>query len=623
MQIKLHRVRGSNAMAYGDFDFILDSETVYQLTGKNGSGKSSLPVILEEILYNSNSRGIKKANLANRFSGVKGWWGEVTFFVGDDEYILLKNVKASAKVTLTKNGEDISGHTATQTYKILKDILGGLDFKTFSKLVYQSPKSSMDFLSATDANRKKFLVGLLGLERYSEVESQLKEALKLAKNELAVVSAPVENIKKWLKRNENVPSKLEEQSIPELESGLLQRLENAQVSLRTSNLEDKEIDSHNKKVEAYNKRLVKQKELQDKVQELQALEVAPATDLSEKITKVTSDLAVVNAKMNSEKKTYQSFKAAAGKTHCHVCNSKLDVSQQEVARDIAKNNFMELKPERDDLQTQLDKLILEQEKFTKYNSWNSKLEKAIDKLESFELGEEATGTRCKTDTSFLSDEIKELQEEISRCKTDIENAKEHNTEVRVNNAKRDEIIRQHEEYHKELESLNTDLEKVSIEVEELSILAKAFGSKGLLSYKIESNVKIFEELINKYLSIFTDGQFALGFVLDDSRLKVVIYDTGIEVGMESLSTGEENKVNISTLLAIRNLMSVVSSVELNLLFLDEVVSFLDVGAMDTLVDMMLEEKHLSTFLVSHGYEHPLTKTIKLEKKNGKTEVING
>ena len=66
MQIRLHRVRGDNVLVYGEFDFVLDEHTVYQLIGKNGSGQSSLPVILEEILYNNNSRGIKKADQENQ-----------------------------------------------------------------------------------------------------------------------------------------------------------------------------------------------------------------------------------------------------------------------------------------------------------------------------------------------------------------------------------------------------------------------------------------------------------------------------------------------------------------------------------------------------------------------------
>ena len=56
-------------------------------------------------------------------------------------------------------------HTATNTYKTLQDIIG-IDFKTFTQLVYQNTSSSLQFLTATDTNRKKFLIDLLHLEHY-------------------------------------------------------------------------------------------------------------------------------------------------------------------------------------------------------------------------------------------------------------------------------------------------------------------------------------------------------------------------------------------------------------------------------------------------------------------------
>ena len=149
----------SNMFSYGDNVVFSIGDRVTQLVGHNGNGKSSIPSVLEELLYNKNSRGIKKADIANRYSGNKGYSGYVSFDVGPDSYKLEKNVVSTAKVKLSKNEQDISGHTATQTYKDIEVILG-MDFSTFTKLVYQSMVSSLDFLSATDANRKKFLVSL-------------------------------------------------------------------------------------------------------------------------------------------------------------------------------------------------------------------------------------------------------------------------------------------------------------------------------------------------------------------------------------------------------------------------------------------------------------------------------
>lgn len=146
----------SNILSYGfeEQNVQFDASRCVLVSGANGCGKSSIPTILEEALYNKNSRGIKKSDLFHR--GSKAYDIRVQFRVNDVPYLLVKSVKSSTKVTLFKDGLDISGHTSTQTYAAIENLLG-IDFSTFSKLIYQSVNSSLDFLTATDSNRKKVL----------------------------------------------------------------------------------------------------------------------------------------------------------------------------------------------------------------------------------------------------------------------------------------------------------------------------------------------------------------------------------------------------------------------------------------------------------------------------------
>ena len=53
-----------------------------------------------------------------------------------------------------------------------------LTFKTFSQLVYQNTNASLQFLTATDTNRKKFLIDLLHLDAYVNLFEVFKEASK-------------------------------------------------------------------------------------------------------------------------------------------------------------------------------------------------------------------------------------------------------------------------------------------------------------------------------------------------------------------------------------------------------------------------------------------------------------
>ena len=163
--ITLQKLTWSNCFSYGA-DNVLDlsDNTVTQLVGTNGMGKSSIPLIIEEALFNKNSKGIKKADIPNRYVN-QGYHISLAFTKDEKSYDVIIDRKSSIKLRLLEDGEDISSHTATNTYKTLQDIIG-IDFKTFSQLVYQNTNSSLQFLTATDTNRKKFLIDLLHLEHY-------------------------------------------------------------------------------------------------------------------------------------------------------------------------------------------------------------------------------------------------------------------------------------------------------------------------------------------------------------------------------------------------------------------------------------------------------------------------
>ena len=59
--ITLQKLRWSNCFSYGENNELdLSSNTVTQLVGTNGMGKSSIPLIIEEALYNKTPKALKK-----------------------------------------------------------------------------------------------------------------------------------------------------------------------------------------------------------------------------------------------------------------------------------------------------------------------------------------------------------------------------------------------------------------------------------------------------------------------------------------------------------------------------------------------------------------------------------
>ena len=217
-------------------------------------------------------------------------------------------------------------------------------------------------------------------------------------------------------------------------------------------------------------------------------------------------------------------------------------------------------------------------------------------------------------------EKEDLQEQISDVSLRIDKAKKKIDEITKENEKRtlsnNRISIIQDQRDSFVEKLNIASEKLS-EIETLNsnleVLKKAFSTNGLLAYKIENLVKELEELTNTYLAELSDGRFTLEFIVVNDKLNVQVTDNENVVDILALSSGELARVNTATLLAIRKLMSSISKSRLNVLFLDEVTNVLDDAGREKLVEVLLKEE-LNTYVVSHGWTHPLLEKVEVVKK---------
>ena len=228
--------------SYNSID--LSEQKITQILGTNGVGKSSIPLILEEVLFNKNSKGIKKADIANRMFN-SGYSINLKFSKDSDEYEIDLVRKSSLKVKLLKNGEDISSHTATNTYKTIEEIIS-IDFKTFSQVVYQNPNASLNFLTATDANRKKFLIDLLGLEKYVEIFEMFKTLSRDVESEYSRVDGKISTIEKWLQNNrltDTTPRELE--NLPKLSEDDQNEISSLMAEIKNISISNRKISQNN------------------------------------------------------------------------------------------------------------------------------------------------------------------------------------------------------------------------------------------------------------------------------------------------------------------------------------------------------------------------------------------
>jgi len=214
----------------------------------------------------------------------------------------------------------------------------------------------------------------------------------------------------------------------------------------------------------------------------------------------------------------------------------------------------------------------------------------------------------------LSSKITKLKARIRDRRSRVEEVIAENERIERHNTRLAIIEEQQTDFENQHTSLTTEITEVENKLGHVEILKKAFSTNGLLAYKIENLVKDLEVLTNEYLAELSDGRFSLEFVVLNDKLNVEIDDNGKTVDILALSAGELARVNTSTLLAIRKLMSSISKSRINVLFLDEVTNVLDEQGKERLVELLLGEENLNTYIVSHGWTHPLLSKIDIIKE---------
>ena len=215
----------------------------------------------------------------------------------------------------------------------------------------------------------------------------------------------------------------------------------------------------------------------------------------------------------------------------------------------------------------------------------------------------------------MQDKITELSNKIKEDRKKIQEVVAKNEEIERYNTRISIIQEQQEDFEQQLEDLLGKHKEIQDKLANVEVLKKAFSTNGLLAYKIENLVKDLEELTNEYLAELSDGRFSLEFVVSNDKLNVSIDDNGNSVEILALSAGELARVNTSTLLAIRKLMSSISKSRINVLFLDEVTNVLDELGKEKMVEILLREENLNTYIVSHGWTHPLLSKIEVIKED--------
>ena len=604
--IQLQRLRMSNMFSYGkDNEIALDRNRITQLTAINGSGKSSIALILQELLYNKNIKGIKKGDILNRYIDDKNWNGSLDFLVNDKPYrVSVNRTGATTKVQLLEDSVDVSEHKVLDTYKKIQDILG-LDFEIFTQITYQSSVDLLDFLKATDTNRKKFLINLFNLEKYIAIGDKIKVRASEIDKDIVKLQGELKSIEDFL-NSTSIPEYIFERDVTVLDTSLAVRISEIDKELENINDTCKRIDRNNMYIQERNSISfdigLSEPEPFAYIEQYQTLKL-DLVMVKNEIARITREKAAV--KINDK---------------CSTCGQSIDNSH--------------LVKIQSDLQEQLEiNTRIYDGGLSKAREWSIALERAQALQKAFKLNQDAvhrfeqltqlidaTIPTKYPDQQALVIERKTLRTKLDEQTANLKEITDYNKRVSAHNAKVDALKEQKSDFTIRQTDVKADIMDKSTQSNALSILKKAFSTSGIVAFKLENLTKELETTINYYLSVLSDGQFQIEFSLDKEKLNINVIDNGISAPIETMSGGEFSRIQTSILLAIRHLLSKLGGSSINLLFLDEITGVLDDEGKEKLIEVLQRESELNVFLISHDFTHPLIDKVSIIKENNVSSI---
>lgn len=604
--IVLKQLKFSNMFSYGENNIIdLDTSRITQLTAPNGSGKSSIAMIIQEILFNKNVKGIKKTDILNRWAKGKSWNAALTFLCdsSDCEVIVIRS-GAQTKVKFIKDGVDESEHKVLDTYKKISQVVG-TDFEVFSQLTYQSSTDLLDFLKATDTNRKKFLINLFNLEKYITIGDKIKTKTSATEKDNIKLQGELKSVEDFL-NSTSIPDKKMSVTIPEVESYLQQEIGVLQQEIKNYNDICKKIDKNNLYIQEF-----------ESIKFDGTITKPESFQHYDEYQTLKHDLAVLNSEISAHKKELESVDLSS---HCTTCGQSIDTTHIEaMATELSKQ--IESKSE------------IHTEAMKKAKAWSQEIKTIESETKEWETNQTSI-SRWETLHSIIDNQlyreypdidaskerIRELTVEYNLQTENNNKAQTHNESVAAHNAKVDALIEQKKDFTNRQSVLKDDILVKSDQINALNILKKAFSTSGIVAFKLENLTKELEIAINHYLSLLSDGQFQVEFKLDKEKLNIAVINNGASTPIETVSGGEFSRIQTSILLAIRTLLSKLGGSSINLLFLDEITGVLDDEGKDKLIEVLQQEHNLNVFLISHDFTHPLIDKISIVKEENISSI---
>ena len=547
-------------------DLIKNNNTL--VSGDNGAGKSTMLDAITFALFGKSFRGINLPLLVNSINE-RDCEVEIEFSLGRDEYKIIRGIKPK-KFEIYKNGEMVDQDSKSKDYqKILEEQILKMTYKSFCQVVILGSSNYVPFMKLSTKDRRLVVENLLDIDVFSVMNTLVRGRLQMAKEYIKDIDYKIELTKEKVDAKQRLITTLEKKSSDNIEK---YKLDIEESKTQIAELQ-KEIEKHQSNIE----KLLQDVEYKDKLSSELLKSESVEKQLKNKIKEIEK-----NIKFYQENDT------------CPSCKQNIDDTHKE---EVFKEKGDKKKEIKESINTLADSIKNIE---TKLNNINGILED-IQKIER--------------EVSQKQNQISASNQYIGKLQNDIQSVQSESTDVQDAKDELNKLIGEGKTHVEDRKEKIEDKHYYEI----ASMLLKDSGIKAKI---IKHYLPIMNQLINKYLG---DMDFFCKFTLDETFVETIKSRHRDEFTYHSFSEGERLRIDLSLLLAWREVARLKNSVNCNLLILDEVFdSSLDaVGTEEFLKLLKTFGNRANVFVISHKSDTMTDKFdehIVFEKKNNFSKI---
>lgn len=619
-----------------------DSDSEDRLSS-NGSGKSSLQEIIVWGLYGKTIKKPKKIksdgvvhNIHSKKCVVEVEW---------DDYKVIRG-RAPTSLKLFKGKEELTLGESRETQKIIEEKLG-LNYEAFVNIVVFADEEENCFLECDGPTKREIVENLLSLgvyrqrfENSKEMQKEYKENIKILSKEYEFLLLSLKESEKrldntklkeinWKKEKEREIEFVKQKIVLEKQKfnnkdflDKLEKFKNAQVSIKEKEPQVEELAST---VEKWKKGIEVFKEQRKVLEDV-------VRGNKEELSQVKNSINFINSELERINKSITSAKGKNTGVSCDFCYSTVEkenidkfIEQKNKEKEVKEKEVIPFKENYSEIESKLkentEKLNVLVKKLTDADAAISSKERTLNSLRT-ELAnlkniKEPVET---TEEAVINQNIKNL-EKLIEDKTIELNGISPYEDILIND--KNEIKNNEDKCLAKKE----EIKKLEEEIPYIDYWLEAFGDNGIRKWVVNDIVPALNSKISYWLQFLIDNKINLKF---DNEFEETIERNppdGNPYIYHAMSKGQRRRLNLALSQSFGHVMTLSTSVNPSIVFLDEVTTNIDplgVIGIYNMIQELAEEKQV--FVTTHDQEllRMLAgcETIKLSHENGVTKIVD-